>query len=287
MQVVKTVAEVRRLRQSGSGTWGLVPTMGFLHRGHLSLVEAATRENDHVGASIFVNPTQFGPQEDLAAYPRDLDRDLDLLEQAGVDLVWAPPVEEVYPAGYQTYVTVEEVTQPLEGASRPGHFRGVATVVAKLFNVFQPDRAYFGQKDAQQVVVIKQMVRDLNFPLELVVCPIVRESDGLALSSRNVYLNAEQRAAAPVLRRAICAAREAWLAGEHDGERLRGIMREILAAEPLATFGPGEYVSAADPTTLRELGNAERGVLLSLAVRVGRARLIDNELLTSAAAGTA
>jgi pantoate--beta-alanine ligase len=279
MQVVETVAGVRSVRRSASGSWGLVPTMGFLHRGHLSLVERARRENDHVAASIFVNPTQFGPQEDLAAYPRDLRRDLDLLQAAGVDLLWAPPVEEVYPPGYQTYVSVEGVTQPLEGASRPGHFRGVTTIVAKLFNIFEPDRAYFGQKDAQQAVVIQRMVRDLNFPLEIVVCPIVREPDGLALSSRNVYLNPEQRAAAPVLQRALCAAADAWQAGEPDGEQLRQIMRRILAAEPLATFGPGEYVSAADPVTLQELGDAGNGVLLSLAVRVGRARLIDNILL--------
>ncbi len=279
MDVVQTVADVRRIHQELGGTWGLVPTMGFLHEGHLSLVKRAALENQHAGVSIFVNPTQFGPTEDLAAYPRDLQRDLELLEQAGAGLVWAPPVEEVYPQGYQTYVAVEEVTKALEGAARPTHFRGVATVVAKLFNVFQPDRAYFGQKDAQQVVVIKQMVRDLNFPVEIVVCPIVREADGLAKSSRNVYLTAEQRAAAPVLYRALCAAREAWLTGEHDGEKLRSIMGQILAGEPLAFMGPGEYASAADPVTLQELGDASRGVLLSLAVRIGRARLIDNMLL--------
>ena len=190
--------------------------------------------------------------------------------------MWTPPAEEVYPPGFQTYVTVEEVTKPLEGAARPTHFRGVATVVAKLFNVFQPDRAYFGQKDAQQAVVIRQMARDLDFPLEVVICPIVREPDGLALSSRNVYLTPEQRAAAPVLNRALRAARDAWQAGEHDGEALRGIMQGVLAAEPLAR---PDYVSAADPITLDELGDAGRGVLLSMAVRIGRARLIDNMLL--------
>lgn len=276
MHIVETIAEVRCIRRERAGSWGLVPTMGFLHAGHISLVERARRENDHVGVSIFVNPTQFAPTEDLAAYPRDLEQDLALLEAAGADLVWTPPVEEVYPSGFQTYVTVEEVTQVLEGASRPTHFRGVATVVVKLFNVFQPDRAYFGQKDAQQAVVIQQMVRDLNFPLEVVVCPIVREPDGLAMSSRNVYLNPEQRAAAPVLHRALCAAADAWRAGEHDGESLRGIMRAVLAAEPLAR---PDYVSAADPQTLRELGDAGQGVLLSMAVRVGKARLIDNVLL--------
>ncbi len=276
MQVVETVSEVRRIRREGQGSWGLVPTMGYLHRGHVALVEQARKENDHVAVSIFVNPTQFGPTEDLAAYPRNLERDLALLAEAGADLVWTPPVEEVYPAGFQTYVTVEEVTKVLEGAARPTHFRGVATVVAKLFNVFQPDRAYFGQKDAQQVVVIQQMARDLDFPLEIVVCPIVREADGLALSSRNVYLTPEQRAAAPVLYRALCAARDAWQASVYDGERLRGIMRRVLAAEPLAQT---HYVSAADPRTLTELGDASRGVLLSMAVRVGKARLIDNVVL--------
>ena len=280
MQVVETIDEVRQARrQMGQGTWGLVPTMGFLHKGHLSLVRRARVENDYVSASIFVNPAQFGPQEDLAAYPRDLPRDLGALREAGVDLVWTPSVDEAYPAGFQTYVTVEDVTKPLEGAARPVHFRGVATIVAKLFNVFQPDRAYFGQKDAQQAVVIRQMAHDLNFPLQVVVCPIVREPDGLALSSRNVYLNPEQRAAATVLYRALCTARAAWLGGEHDGGRLRQVMRDVLATEPLAVLTTSEYISAADPNSLRELGDASQGVLLSLAVRVGKARLIDNMLL--------
>ena len=276
MHVVSSVADVRRVRRELAGSWGLAPTMGFLHAGHLSLVERAAAENDHVGVSIFVNPTQFGPAEDLTAYPRDIGRDLELLREAGADLVWTPPVEEVYPPGYQTYVAVEEVTKPLEGAARPTHFRGVATVVAKLFNVFQPDRAYFGQKDAQQVVVIRQMARDLDFTLEIVVCPIVREPDGLAMSSRNIYLTSEQRAAAPALYRALCAARDAWRAGEHDASRLRQIMAGVLAAEPLAEV---EYVSAADPTTLVELDDAAAGALFSMAVRIGRARLIDNVLV--------
>jgi pantoate--beta-alanine ligase len=250
--------------------------MGFLHEGHLALVQAARLENDHVGVSIFVNPTQFGPSEDLGAYPRDLERDLSRLDELGVDLVWTPPAEEVYPAGFQTYVTVEDVTKTLEGAARPTHFRGVATVVAKLFNVFQADRAYFGQKDAQQVVVIRQMARDLAFPVEVVVRPTVRERDGLAKSSRNTYLTAEQRAAAPALYRALSAARRCWDEGERDGERLRQVMLDVLNAEPLAKV---DYVSAADPRTLVELGAAEHGVLLSMAVRVGRARLIDNLLL--------
>ena len=273
MHVVETIEEVRRLRRSLPGSWGLVPTMGYLHAGHLSLVQRARAENDRVAVSIFVNPTQFGPNEDLATYPRDLPRDLELLRAADVDLVWAPPVSEMYPPGFQTYVTVEEVTRVLEGAARPVHFRGVATVVAKLFLVCQPDRAYFGQKDAQQVVVVQQMVRDLGFPVQIVVCPTVREPDGLALSSRNVYLTPEQRRAAPVLYRALRAAQEAWQRGEHDGECLRAIMRAVLSEEPLAQT---EYVSAADLHTLQELGDASQGVLLSLAVRIGRTRLIDN-----------
>lgn len=277
MKVVKSVAEVRRIRQSLPGAFGLVPTMGFLHEGHLALVQRARLENDHVGVSIFVNPTQFSPTEDLAAYPRDLDRDLLLLDRLGVDLVWTPDAEDVYPPGFQTYVTVEEVAKPLEGASRPTHFRGVATVVAKLFNVFQPDRAYFGQKDAQQAVVIKRMAADLDFPLEVVICPIVRERDGLAKSSRNIYLSPDQRTAATVLHRSLSAARRAWESGERDGERLRQTMRAVLATEPLAMV---DYVSAADPETLTELGTATSGALLSMAVRVGRARLIDNLLLT-------
>ncbi len=217
MQVVTTIPDVRRARAAAAGSWGLVPTMGYLHAGHLSLVAQARRENDHVAVSIFVNPTQFGPGEDLASYPRDLARDLALLEAARVDLVWTPTVEDLYPPGYQTYVVVEEVTKRLEGAARPTHFRGVATVVAKLFNVIQPDRAYFGQKDAQQVVVIRRMTRDLDFPVDIVVGPTLREPDGLAMSSRNVYLTPEQRRAAPALYRALSAAsgglgcrREGW-----------------------------------------------------------------------------
>ncbi len=250
--------------------------MGYLHEGHLSLVRRARAECDHVGVSLFVNPTQFGPNEDLSRYPRDLERDLRLLQAEGVDLVWTPSPEIVYPPGFQTWVTVEDVSRPLEGAHRPGHFRGVATVVAKLFNAFTPDRAYFGQKDAQQVVVIRRMARDLNFPLEIVVCPTVREPDGLAMSSRNAYLNPEERQAATVLHRALTAACEAWQHGERDGEALRALMQSILAAEPLAN---PEYVSVADPDTLEELERVEGRALLSLAVRIGRTRLIDNVLL--------
>jgi pantoate--beta-alanine ligase len=250
--------------------------MGALHAGHMALAARAREENDCVGASIFVNPTQFGPAEDLSQYPRPLDRDLALLEEAGVDLVWTPSPAQVYPPGFQTWVEVSEVSRPLEGTHRPGHFRGVATVVAKLFNAFTPDRAYFGQKDAQQVIVLAQMVRDLGFPLQMVVCPTVREKDGLALSSRNVYLDPQQRAAAPVLYRALSAARTAYCAGERRGDQLRSIMGEILAAEPLAQV---DYVSAADPETLREVEATADHILLSMAVRIGQTRLIDNVML--------
>jgi len=280
MFVTKTIEDVRARRWAEPGlSWGLVPTMGTLHEGHLSLVRRARAENDRVGASIFVNPIQFDRRADLEAYPRQLERDCALLEAEGVDLVWAPDEATVYPPGFQTYVTVEEVTKVLEGAARPGHFRGVTTVVAKLFNVFQPTRAYFGQKDAQQAAVIRQMARDLAFNLEIVVCPIVREPDGLAMSSRNLLLKPEERPAALVLKRALDAARAAWESGERDGERLRAIMRAIIAAEPLARL---DYVSAADPVTLAEIDGEASAALLSMAVFVGQVRLIDNTLLGAA-----
>jgi len=276
MRVVHTIAEARAVRRALPGTWGFVPTMGYLHEGHLSLVRRARAENDRVAVSIFVNPTQFGPHEDYARYPRDLERDLRLLEPLGVDLVFVPSVEEMYPPGFQTWVIVEEVSRPLEGASRPGHFRGVATVVAKLFNILQPDRAYFGQKDAQQTVVIRRMVQDLNIPVEIVICPTVREPDGLAMSSRNTYLNPEERRAATVLFRALQAAKARYEAGERDAERLREAMREVIRAEPLARI---DYVSVAHPETPRELEQVEGPALLSLAVYIGTTRLIDNIML--------
>jgi pantoate--beta-alanine ligase len=276
MQTVSTLPDLRRIRMGLTGTFGLVPTMGALHEGHLALVRRAKAECAHVGVSLFVNPTQFGPHEDLSNYPRPLARDLSLLEPLGVAVVWTPAPDMIYPPNFQTWITVDEVTKPLEGKARPGHFRGVATVVAKLFNAFTPDQAYFGQKDAQQVVVIRQMTRDLNFPVEIVVCPTVREPDGLALSSRNVYLNPEERRAALVLYRALTAAKKEWAVGQHDAEVLRAIMSSILAAEPLARE---EYVSVAHPDTLAELERIEGGALLSLAVRVGKTRLIDNLLL--------
>jgi pantoate--beta-alanine ligase len=250
--------------------------MGYLHEGHIALVRRARAECASVGVSIFVNPTQFGPQEDLARYPRDLPRDLRLLEAAGADVVWAPEADEMYPPGYQTYVAVEEVALPLEGAARPGHFRGVATIVAKLFNAFTPDRAYFGQKDAQQLAVVRQMAHDLNFTLEIIACPTVRESDGLAMSSRNTYLNSEERRAAVVLFHALSVAKDACQRGEHNAENLRATMRDTLSAEPLAR---PEYVSTADPDTLQELARVDGNALFSMAVRIGKTRLIDNFLL--------
>lgn len=277
MNVVTTVEELRTARARLAGPVGFVPTMGYLHQGHLSLARAACENNRSAVVSIFVNPTQFGPNEDLAAYPRDLPRDLAQLEKIGVDLVWTPTPEVLYPEGFQTWVTVEEVTRPLEGGMRPGHFRGVATVVAKLFNCVQPDRAYFGQKDAQQAVVLRQMVRDLNFPIELTICPIVREPDGLAMSSRNTYLNPAERQAATVLSRSLKAARQAYETGERQAEAFRRIVTETIAKEPLARL---QYVSCADAATLQELeGPVQRPALLSMAVYMGKTRLIDNTVL--------
>jgi pantoate--beta-alanine ligase len=250
--------------------------MGYLHEGHLSLVVQARIACKHVVVSIFVNPTQFGPTEDLAKYPRDLQRDLALLESAGVDLVWTPENEVMYPEGYQTWVDVEEVSKPLEGTMRPEHFRGVATIVAKLFNAVQPQKAYFGQKDAQQLAVIRCMVQDLNFPIEVIACPIVREPDGLAMSSRNVYLDAEERAAAIVLFRALMSARGMFMAGERDAGTLRQVMLELLDREPRARV---QYASVAHPETLDELEGEMEHALCSLAVFIGKTRLIDNIVL--------
>jgi pantoate--beta-alanine ligase len=275
MRSVTTLDELHSARLSLDGTVGLVPTMGFLHEGHLSLIRRAREECDHVVVSIFVNPTQFGKNEDLSKYPRDLDRDLKLIKPL-TDLVWMPTAEIMYPQGYQTWVEVEAITSPLAGAMRPGHFKGVTTVVAKLFNGVQPQKAYFGQKDAQQVAVIRQMVRDLNFPLEIVVCPIVREPDGLAMSSRNVYLDPEQRKAATILFRSLSAAKNLFENGERDADKIRGEMKEVLASEPLAEV---QYVSCADYDSLEELRVIEGKALLSMAVFIRKTRLIDNLVL--------
>jgi pantoate--beta-alanine ligase len=276
MKVLSELQELRQERARLPEPFGLVPTMGFLHEGHMSLVRAAKDRCASVGVSIYVNPTQFGPNEDLEAYPRDLERDLAMLEAEGVDLVWTPTDAELYSPGAQTWVTVEELTQFLEGAQRPGHFRGVTTVVAKLFLAFQPQQAFFGQKDAQQARVIQRMVTDLLFPVEVVVCPIVREADGLALSSRNTYLTGPQRKAATALSRSLRAAVEAFKGGEREAEELRKVMAAVLDAEPLAQ---PQYVSAADPDTLEELHGAIDRALFSMAVYVGKTRLIDNAII--------
>jgi pantoate--beta-alanine ligase len=276
MRITDSLAELREIRKCMDGDFGLIPTMGALHAGHASLVSRARSECRNIGVSIFVNPAQFNSGEDLAKYPRDLERDLELLDGLGVDVVWTPAADAIYPPGFQTWISVEEISAPLEGGCRPGHFRGVATIVAKLFNAFTPDRAYFGQKDAQQVAVLKRMALDLNFPIELVICPTVRESDGLAMSSRNAYLNAKERLAATALYRALSVAKEQYDRGERNAEALRASMQTVIGAEPLAGI---QYVSAADPETLCELQQIEKGVLLSLAVQIGKARLIDNFLL--------
>ncbi len=276
MITLSSISKLRLARKELPEPVGLVPTMGYLHAGHISLVEQARGECASVVVSIFVNPTQFGPAEDLSKYPRDLERDLQLLSSAGADLVWTPTPEEMYPDGYQTWVSLDELMKPLEGAMRPGHFRGVATVVSKLFNCVQPQKAYFGQKDAQQAAVLRRMTRDLNFPIEVVICPIVRAEDGLALSSRNVYLNAAERQAATVLNRSLRVAREAYENGERDANTLRRIMTDIINAEPLARL---QYVSCADHDSLVELEMLNGKALLSMAVYFGKTRLIDNLVL--------
>jgi len=276
VRVIDNIPELRTIRQSMPGVFGLVPTMGALHAGHASLVRRARLECDYVGVSIFVNPSQFSPGEDLAKYPRTMKNDLALLESLGVEVILAPPPEIVYPPGYQTWVSVDEVSKPLEGTVRPGHFRGVATVVAKLLNIFTPHRTYFGQKDAQQVAVIRRMVADLNFNVDIVVSPTVREADGLAMSSRNAYLDKDERRAAPVLYRALSAAKETFESGERSAASLRTVVIETLSAEPLVKM---QYVSAVDPDTIEELREIRNGALLSAAVIIGKTRLIDNVLL--------
>ncbi len=276
IRVVRTRAELRAALATAPRPVGLVPTMGWLHAGHRALIERARAENATTVVSIFVNPKQFGDPADLEKYPRNEARDVEICAEAGADIVWAPSVDDVYPPGFDTTVRVGAISEPLEGAARPGHCDGVATVVSILFNVVGAERAYFGQKDAQQLLVIRHMARDLAIPIEVIAHPTVRDPDGLALSSRNVHLSPGERAAAPVLRRALLAAREAWGAGERSAEILRERMRAELAKEPLAN---PEYVSVADVDTLRELDRVDGPALLSLAVRFGTTRLIDNELV--------
>ena len=276
MIVAKTIGEVRSaLFTSRQRRVGLVPTMGALHQGHLSLVRAARAKCDFVVVSIFVNPTQFGPQEDLSKYPRTLERDCALLEREGVELVFVPEVEEMYPAGAVTWVTVEGLSERLCGRSRPGHFRGVTTVVAKLFHIVQPDAAFFGQKDAAQAAIIRRMVRDLAVPVEIVVCPIVREADGLALSSRNVYLTAEQRTQALGLSRALGEVEAAFRGGERDAAKLAALGRAVVAAEPGVRL---DYFEIVDADDLEPVGEAA-GALVAVAAWVGTTRLIDNVVL--------
>ena len=255
---------------------GFVPTMGYLHEGHLSLVKRAKQDCENVVASIFANPAQFAPDEDLDNYPRDIDRDLGLLTGIGTNLVWIPSVKNMYPDDFQTWINVEQVTKPLEGQVRNTHFRGVTTVVSKLFNAVRPDKAYFGQKDAQQAVVIKQMVRDLNYPIEIVICPIIREPDGLAMSSRNSYLNDRERQAALCLSRGLSTAEDAFQKGEKNADKIREIVARVVNEEQLAEL---QYISCAHPETLEELGGEIESCLLSMAVFIGRTRLIDNIVL--------
>ena len=276
MEISVPIKDLRKYRSRLRSPVGLVPTMGYLHKGHLSLVQKARKECASVVVSIFVNPTQFAPNEDLDDYPRDLRRDLQLLQAENIDFIWLPTAEEMYPRGYQTWVIVEELALPLEGRFRPEHFRGVTTIVAKLFNCVQPDRAYFGQKDAQQVVVVQRMVEDLNYPLELVICPIVREPDGLAMSSRNVHLNSDQRKAATVLYKSLRKAQKIYQSGQRDADELRAAVSSTILEEPLAQL---QYVSCADQNTLVELEGEVDRCLLSIAVLFGKTRLIDNIII--------
>lgn len=279
-EITRTVEECRawlRRARSHAKSVGFVPTMGALHRGHVSLVEASRAQNEVTVVSIFVNPAQFGPNEDLSRYPRPFEMDLEMCRKAGVAMVYAPTPDVMYPKGYSTYVELERLTDSLCGAKRPGHFRGVATVVTKLFNIVRPDRAYFGQKDAQQVRVIQRMVRDLDLEVDVRVCPIVREEDGLALSSRNVYLTPEQRKVALVVPASLRAVESAFAEGERDAHHLRQRATAVINAEPHAFLDYAEIVSA---DTLRPLDRIEEDALAAVAVRVGNTRLIDNVVLT-------
>lgn len=276
MKIIEKIAEMRQLRKQLAEPVGFVPTMGYLHEGHLSLMRQARADNPSIIASIFVNPAQFGPREDLEIYPRDTRRDLAMLQEEKTDIVFMPSVSEMYPPGFDSWVEVGKIATMLEGTSRPGHFRGVATVVNKLFNIVQPTRAYFGQKDAQQVIVIKKMAVDLNMNVEIINLPTVREPDGLAMSSRNTYLNSEQRRAAIVLYEALKLAQRLYDSGERDAGHLRQKMITFIQKQPLATI---EYVSLADTETLDELNKIELPALVSLAVRFGGTRLIDNIVL--------
>ena len=276
MQVIQKIDEMRRLRQQLTEPVGLVPTMGYLHAGHMALVKQARNENKSVLVSIFVNPTQFGPREDFKQYPRDTQRDLALLEKENTAIVFMPSLAEIYPAQFDSWVEVGKVAERLEGAARPGHFRGVTTVVAKLFNIVRPTRAYFGQKDAQQIIVIRKMVTDLDMNLEIVTAPTVREPDGLAMSSRNTYLDSKQHQAALVLNQTLSLAQNLWSHGAKDAEQIRRKMTALIKQQPLADI---DYISIADAETLDELDTVKSPALVLLAVRIGKTRLIDNVVL--------
>jgi pantoate--beta-alanine ligase len=276
MQVAYTIPQMKDLRRQCGGTVGFVPTMGYLHNGHLELVKQARRENPVAVVSIFVNPTQFAPNEDFKAYPRDLERDLALLETVNTDIVFIPSDKEMYPQGYCSWVDVEGITQTLEGRSRPTHFRGVTTVCNKLFNIVEPNKAYFGQKDAQQALVIQKMVTELNMNLEIIVVPTVREKDGLAMSSRNTYLTPEERQDAVILYKALCLALNMYNQGERDAGKIKDSMTQLISTVP---YGIIDYVNISDIVTLREVDKIEGKVLVSLAVKMGKPRLIDNIIL--------
>jgi pantoate--beta-alanine ligase len=276
MKVIKTIAEYRKIRCSLDCPIGFVPTMGYLHEGHISLVREARKKNLSLVVSIFVNPTQFGPKEDFNTYPRDLERDLTLLDDEGVNIIFCPSIVEMYPPGFDCWIEVTQLSNRLEGIARPGHFRGVTTIVAKLLNIINPDRAYFGQKDAQQASIIKKMVSDLNLDLKIVVLPTVRGNDGLAISSRNVYLNKEERKAAKILFKALNIAERLHLNGENDARLICNEMTKIIESEPLASI---DYISIADSNTLNELDKIIKPALVSLAVFIGKTRLIDNIIL--------
>ncbi len=276
MKIVITYDELWKELAGLNRPLGFVPTMGDLHSCHLSLVQKALEGNSTVAVSIFANPAQFGPEEDLDSYPRDIDRDIELLRNEGVDLVWIPTAKTIYPEGFQTWIELDQLSVILEGSFRPTHFRGVATVVAKLFNAVGPDKAYFGQKDAQQAAVIQQMVRDLNFPIDIVICPIVREPDGVAMSSRNSYLGDKERQAARCLSRGLFLARDAFQNGVRQAETIKKIVSDEVEIEELAQL---QYVSCADPDSLEELESEIKNCLLSMAVFVGKTRLIDNIVL--------
>lgn len=276
MRVIETISDLKaivRSQKSMDRTIGFVPTMGFLHEGHLSLVNMSVQHNDYTIMSIFVNPTQFGPNEDFERYPRDMERDLRLAESSGVDVVFAPSINEMYPDGYKTYVNVEGITEVLCGKARPGHFRGVTTVLTKFFNIIEPHRAYFGQKDAQQAAVIMKMVRDLNMNIEIITCPIVREEDGLAKSSRNVYLSPEERKSAVILSKSLAEAEELIKKGEINGDKIKKIIIDRIESERNTVI---DYIEVVNADTLESIDEIDGQVLIALAVKFGNTRLIDN-----------